>query len=42
MCYTGSVYCVKCKREFDNMGSDNYLAGCGCTSNKCDECLKDG
>jgi len=42
MCYSGSVYCVCCGREFDNIGGTDYVAGCGCTSNKCDDCLQHG
>ena len=41
MCYSGSVFCVCCNREFDNPGP-NYVSGCGCTSNKCDDCIAHG
>ena len=41
MCYSGSVYCACCGREYDNPGAD-YVAGCGCTSTKCDDCIKHG
>jgi len=42
MCYSGSVYCVCCNREYDNPGGPDYVQGCGCTSNKCDACLSHG
>jgi len=41
MCYSGGAFCVCCGREYDNPGP-TYVAGCGCTSNKCDDCLQHG
>jgi len=38
MCYTGHVYCACCGRQYDN----GIVAGCGCTSIRCDDCIEHG